>query len=270
MKLADLESALFERFPASDAEPWDHVGLSVGDPAREVRRAYIALDATAGTVERASAAGADVLVAHHPVYLSAPGAFSPDPAPATPQAAAAVYRAASHGVAVISMHTNLDRSREARGRLCGLLGIDMASSLEYPDDPSRTGFGAWGAAPVATFGELVRRCADALGGAPRAWGDAASPISRVAVSSGSLGDLGGSALACGCDTVVCGEAGYHVCQDLCARGCSVVLVGHDVSELPFRSVLADALLDAGFAREQLIMSDERPGWWTLAEEGGCR
>lgn len=34
MIVAELERALLARYPKTDAEPWDHVGLSVGDPAR--------------------------------------------------------------------------------------------------------------------------------------------------------------------------------------------------------------------------------------------
>ena len=33
MIVAELERALLARYPKADAEGWDHVGLSVGDPA---------------------------------------------------------------------------------------------------------------------------------------------------------------------------------------------------------------------------------------------
>ena len=33
MIVAELERALLARYPKTDTEPWDHVGLSVGDPA---------------------------------------------------------------------------------------------------------------------------------------------------------------------------------------------------------------------------------------------
>ena len=46
MLVKDLESRLFARFPVSDAEPWDHVGLSVGDPEAEAGRILVTLDAT--------------------------------------------------------------------------------------------------------------------------------------------------------------------------------------------------------------------------------
>lgn len=36
MIVAELERALLARYPKADAEGWDHVGLSVGDPAAEI------------------------------------------------------------------------------------------------------------------------------------------------------------------------------------------------------------------------------------------
>ena len=68
MKVCELERSLFESFPKEDAESWDHVGLSVGDPDSTVGRVLVALDATADMVRRAHDAGANVLVAGSAVY----------------------------------------------------------------------------------------------------------------------------------------------------------------------------------------------------------
>ena len=46
MIVAELERALLARYPKADAEGWDHVGLSVGDPAAEITGVACALDAT--------------------------------------------------------------------------------------------------------------------------------------------------------------------------------------------------------------------------------
>ena len=68
MIVAELERALLARYPKTDAEPWDHVGLSVGDPDDEIRGVACALDATEANVQRALEAGANVLVAGSAVY----------------------------------------------------------------------------------------------------------------------------------------------------------------------------------------------------------
>ena len=60
MIVAELERALLARYPKTDAEPWDHVGLSVGDPAAEITGVACALDATETVVQEAIDRGACV------------------------------------------------------------------------------------------------------------------------------------------------------------------------------------------------------------------
>ena len=115
MIVSELERALLARYPKADAEGWDHVGLSVGDPAAKITGVACALDATEANVHRALEAGANVLLTHHPIYIKAPEAFCPADS-ARPQCSAALYEAARCGVSIISLHTNLDRSHEARVR----------------------------------------------------------------------------------------------------------------------------------------------------------
>ena len=46
MIVSELERALLARYPKADAEGWDHVGLSVGDPSADITGVACALDAT--------------------------------------------------------------------------------------------------------------------------------------------------------------------------------------------------------------------------------
>ena len=245
MIVAEFERALLARYPKADAEGWDHVGLSVGDPAAEITGVACALDATEANVRRAQEAGANVLLTHHPIYIKAPEAFCPADA-ARPQCSAALYEAARCGVSIISLHTNLDRSHEARVCLSELLGAAPVSSLEHVDDPESTGLGA-----LATLNnpcslrDLAARAATAFGSDPRVWGEAEHACRTVAILGGSLGDFGELAIAAGADVVVTGEAGYHVAQDLALRGLSVILLGHDRSEEPFVDILMNSAVDAG-------------------------
>ena len=140
MNVADLERALLARYPKADADSWDHVGLSVGDPAAEITGVACALDAIEANVHRAQEAGANVLLTHHPIYIKAPEAFCPMDA-SRPQCSAALFEAARCDVSIISLHTNLDRSHEARACLSELLGAAPVSSLEHMDDPESTGLG---------------------------------------------------------------------------------------------------------------------------------
>lgn len=265
MTVEELERALFDAFPAEDAESWDHVGLSVGDPTKPVERVLVALDATAAQVEEARARGANVLVAHHPVYLKAPRAFTPHIDRELPAANAAVFRAARAGISIISMHTNLDRSLAARELLPQRMGQTACASLEHPNDPARTGLGAITRHEAMTLAALAQHAATAFATVPRVWGDPDRVITSTAYLGGSAGDLGELALEAGAHAIVCGEAGYHVCQDLEARGLSVILLGHDASELPFETVLAQAVERAGVDAARIVTSTQRRAWWVPQE-----
>lgn len=266
MRIQELLSSLFHAFPAEDAEGWDHVGLQVGDPDAEIARVCCALDATEAYVREAASRGANVLLTHHPVYIKAPDAFTPAAA-VRPSSGTVIYEAARLGVSILSFHTNLDRSFAARDVLPVLVDLRADSSLEFPDDPSRHGLGAVCQGCGCTLRELAIRVADAFGTEPRVWGDPGAIIERPAFLGGSLGDLGELAIAADAQAVVCGEAGYHIAQDLSIRGCAVILLGHDRSEEPFTGILADAARSAGIAPAAIDIIHGHRQWWTATEGG---
>ena len=67
--LADVIDLLERAYPPRLAESWDRVGLVAGDPASEVSRVVVAVDATDAVVDHALAQGADLLLVHHPPLL---------------------------------------------------------------------------------------------------------------------------------------------------------------------------------------------------------
>lgn len=263
MNVRDLCNALLSRFPVQNAEPWDHVGLSVGNPADEVKAVVCALDATEENVLRAVECDANVLLTHHPVYIKAPDAFTPATSE-LPSSAAAVYTAARMGVSIISLHTNLDRSMEARMKLPELMGLPAVSSLEYADDPERLGLGSLCRCPDMTLEALAKRASVIFETRARVWGDVSRNLQSVAFLGGSLGDFGELAVRAYADAVVTGESGYHVAQDLCARGLCVVLLGHDRSEQPFCAILSAAACDAGVPQDRIHIISHPSTWWTVA------
>ena len=70
MLCRDIIEIIEKRYPVSVALDWDNVGLLVGNPEREVKRIYVALDATPEVIEEAAKVHADMLVTHHPLIFS--------------------------------------------------------------------------------------------------------------------------------------------------------------------------------------------------------
>ena len=71
MLCQELIGILQEQSPEYYACEWDNVGLLVGDPQKEIKRVYIALDATDEAIAEAVDASADLLLTHHPMIFRA-------------------------------------------------------------------------------------------------------------------------------------------------------------------------------------------------------
>lgn len=128
--VSDIVTSLHQAFPPEWAEPWDRVGLLVGDPGVQVTGLRVALDPTQDEIAATRACGANVLVTHHPAFLETPRTVT-----AGPGAAGLAYAAASLNVALISAHTNLDRAPDGAASLPRVLGLGDGSPLEVGSQP---------------------------------------------------------------------------------------------------------------------------------------
>ena len=71
MKCSEIIEGLQRLAPESCACDWDNPGLLAGRSDKEVKKIYIALDATDQVVEDAVQWGADMLLTHHPLIFKA-------------------------------------------------------------------------------------------------------------------------------------------------------------------------------------------------------
>ena len=69
-RVSDVIAALEAAYPPALAADWDAVGLVCGDPDVAVRRVLFAVDPTAAVVDDVLAAGAELLITHHPLFLT--------------------------------------------------------------------------------------------------------------------------------------------------------------------------------------------------------
>ncbi|WP_233993837.1 Nif3-like dinuclear metal center hexameric protein [Salinibacter altiplanensis] len=105
--IADIATALEAWAPPGSAQDYDNVGLQVGDAARGVTRAVLALDATPEVLAEAKAHDAELVVTHHPLL------FRPlDGVTADGYVSNLALRFAEAGIGLYSIHTNLDAAPE--------------------------------------------------------------------------------------------------------------------------------------------------------------
>lgn len=273
LTVGKLEEALLKDFPAQDAEEWDRTGLLVGERDLPLAGVAIALDATVPAIAEAAAAGANVLLTHHPAFLEPPTEFSPAPSVAL-SSGAGVWAAIRDRVALMSFHTALDVSPRGQAVLPQMLGLHPLDAVLEPAvaaDPAGSpavGYGTLCTVPSTegapqTVGQLAARCTAVFGRAPRVWGDPEAPISTVVTAGGSAGHLGHAALARTDRTVDClvtGEVRYHAALELSGAGLAIIELGHDASELPLTAVLAEAAAHAGVPETAIFMIDQRYNW----------
>lgn len=258
-----LEKALLERFPAETAESWDRTGLLVGDPTEPLRGVAVALDPTVEAVLAAKAAGANVLLTHHPAYLNPPEAIHPasarDMGPG-----AVVWTAVRSGVALMNFHTALDVSREAQRVLPGMLGLQLVGVVEPAGAQEGLGYGQ-SCVPKTherplTLRQLAARCTAVFGRPPRVWGDFDKEMHTVVTTTGSVGELWRRCVDAGASAIVCGEIKYHDALSAAATGLCIIDLGHDTSELPLCSVLADALVSLGVKEDEISLLEQNDNW----------
>ncbi|MHB1340300.1 MAG: Nif3-like dinuclear metal center hexameric protein [Coriobacteriia bacterium] len=362
VSLAELVHALDAEIPMAWADAWDRVGLVVGDLQEPVKQVYVTLDPGVAALRAAAGAGANVVVSHHPPFLGELATITSEDA-----AGRTVLTAASLGIAIIAMHTNLDRSpagADALSRAIGLvpagplergaadmdlvsvyvppgareavtaamtragagrIGLYESCSFASPGTgrfealatatPLATVDGASGApeervemiaprggggavaaaaravhpyeepviviAPVTlgrgaarlgrvcdastmTLAALAAQVGERLGVQPRVWGDPGREVSRVAVANGSGSSLLGAALASGADVMVTGEVRYHGALDATASGLAIIEAGHDATEWPLVSVLADVVAQV-MGDGPVVRAKADVGWWTAGK-----
>lgn len=260
-----LEEKLLKMFPASQAEDWDRTGLLVGERGLEVTAVAVALDPTVEAIREAAAAGANVLLTHHPAFLAAPDGFSPEKSVAL-SSGAGVWEAIRSHVALMDFHTALDVSPQASHMLPNMLSLVFTGKVASPlEGTKKLGYGQIcdvrpedGNMDLAHF---AARATAVFKRQPRVWGTPDARVSKVVTATGSLGNVGRAALAAGCDTVVCGEVRYHEALDLSQAGISIVELGHDVSELGLTAVLAEACLKAGVPEGDIVVLNQSDNWW---------
>lgn len=255
--LGGVLAALDTRYPPRWASPWDAVGLVCGDRSAAVASVLFAVDPVAAVVDEAVARGVDLIVTHHPLFLTPVHGVATDTAKGL-----LVHRLIKHDIALFVAHTNADVAApgvsDALGRALGVADLTpMAPPMEAAfDDVERgdfagaTGLGRIGDLPEAMRLEaFVHLVADSLPvgrGGVRATGDPDRLVQRVAVCGGAGDSLLARAADLGADVYVTGDlrhhrAGEHV-EDFGAGGPALIDATHYGTEWPWLEQAADLLV----------------------------
>ncbi len=241
-KLDRICQTLAEIAPLSLAEPWDNVGLLVGDRRQVVRRVMTCLSVTGDVVDEAVERGVDLIVVHHPIPFKPLAKITSDTTTGT-----LLLRLIRSGISVYSAHTAYDSATDGINQqlanLVGLVDVEPLVIREAAASSTTLGSGRHGrlSEPVSVA-ILAERVASGVGAIH--WnlvGEVKGVVDRVGIACGSGGSFLPAARRRGCQVLVTGEATFHTCLEAEALGIAMVLIGHFASERFAMQRLAEQL-----------------------------
>ncbi|RJX19149.1 MAG: Nif3-like dinuclear metal center hexameric protein [Desulfobulbus sp.] len=228
--------------PARLAEPWDNVGLMLGDPAAPVSAILLGLDPTLELLDEARSIKASLIITHHPLIFTPLKAVHLDRIDGR-----FIDQALRHKISIISSHTNFDIAPEGTSDvLARLLGLQDIRPLAPVDrgEPGH-GLGRIGAYPeplsAEEFLERLRHACSppwllGAGRAPR-------QIKSVAVCGGSCGELVDLARQAGTQVLITAEVKHHLARRAEETGLWLIDAGHFATEFPGMRHLARMLTE---------------------------
>ena len=102
MKCKEIIAKIEEKYPVSFAEGWDNSGFLAGDVSWEVKKVFLALDATDEVIDAAIQCGADMIITHHPLIFSGMKKVTADDF-----IGRRIIKMIQHKICYYAMHTNL-------------------------------------------------------------------------------------------------------------------------------------------------------------------
>ena len=225
--------------PPEYACGWDNVGLLAGDADKEIRKIYIALDATDEVVEEAVCMGADMLLTHHPLIFKGLKRVTADDF-----IGRRLMKLISNGIAYYAMHTNFDVKVMA-ALSAEVLGLNHTRVLDVTavTDGREEGIGRVGALEepmcLADCAKLVKSAFSLE--QVKVFGDPGKLLTEAAISPGSGKGEIENAIAMGADVLITGDIDHHEGIDAVALGLSIIDAGHYGLEHIFVSYMAGYL-----------------------------
>ncbi|MCL1939648.1 MAG: Nif3-like dinuclear metal center hexameric protein [Desulfovibrionaceae bacterium] len=234
MKVFDIINLIEKMAPPEFAASWDNSGVQVAALREEIQSLAVLLDPTPEKLEQAVEAGADFILAHHPLLMQ----------PRYPNRADSYLSTLSllftRNIWLYSAHTSLDANPEGPVRwLARDLGLQSLEVLEstvslgsrLPLSPL-SGFGFSGTLPEAlSYDAFCRSLAAALGkDSWQACGPKPAQVFRVACCPGAGNSLLTDAAVSGADVYITGDVKYHTALEAVSLGLHVLDVGHFILE----------------------------------------
>ena len=229
MLCKEIIEIIEKNYPTSYAMEWDNVGLLVGRDNKEVKRIYIALDATDEVIDAAIDTKADMIVTHHPLIFGGMKRINNQDF-----LGRRILKLIANDICCYAMHTNYDVFGMAD--LSGeKMHFENAEVLEVTceKEDAHQKIIPMGIGKIADLqAELtLAQCCEKVKEVfslshVKVFGDLAQAVKRIAICPGSGKSVIGEAIKKRADVLITGDIGHHEGIDSVAQGLSVIDAGH--------------------------------------------
>ena len=242
--LADVVDLLHSWYPPDTADSFDAVGLVAGDPAAEVAKVMFAVDPTIEVAREAVEWGADLLVVHHPLFLTPVSSVA-----ATTPKGRTLHTLTSGGCALLTAHTNADQAASGVSEALALaLGLRDLHPMRPASEGASTGTGRVGTVEETTLADFAAHVAEVLpptAHGVRVAGESDRPVRRVAVCGGSGDFLLDDLVASDVDVFLTSDLRHHRAGEFLEHdGPALVDVAHWAAEWTWLPVVEGRLREA--------------------------
>lgn len=224
-KVIDISKNIEKMAPVFLKEDYDNVGIMVGDPSQDVKKALLALDCTNEVIDEAIENNCDMIIAHHPLLFRRPksivkGELLGDK----------VFKLIKEDITLYACHTNLDSARNGINEtIVNMLGFHSDEIIESHDKNLYKDCGIGRIIRLDTsisLDDVIENVKKNLNINNLRVVRAREEIKTIAVINGSGQDFFNAAERLGADCIITGDTTYHFVSDYKEMGVSIIDAGH--------------------------------------------
>ncbi len=229
MILNEIIKVLEKRFPISNKEEWDNVGLMIGRRKKEIKKIQLSLDVTVASLENAIKNNVDLIISHHPLIFSGIKKINTDTV-----LGEKILTAIENSIAIYSLHTNLDSTQ---GGLNDYVGEKLnLKNGKIIDEVNNENFGIgriYSLDEKIEFDDFIEKIKSVfLTNNLRVVKNQEEKltIKKIAIVNGSGSSYWRKAKKLGADLLITGDVKYHEALDSLEEGFCIIDVGHYETE----------------------------------------
>lgn len=239
MKAKDIIKIIEDKFPHTNAEEWDNVGLLVGDLNKEIKKIQFSIDATMEAIENAVKLEVDMIITHHPIIFKAIKSIREQEL-----LGKKLRKLIKNDINVYCIHTNLDSTRGGLNDfVLKKIGVEKSKILDMNEE-RECGIGRIYTlekeVKLIDYIEKIKKDLS-IRNLRFITKNFNKNIKKVALINGSAMSYWRLAKAKNIDLFITGDITYHDALDALENGLDIIDFGHYESENLFYRLLEQEL-----------------------------